>query len=76
MAAEFHAPVRLEPLPYTQARRTDQASAAELAGLRGVEVLERSDGTLLAIVTDQWRLRAVVKDHPHLTLESLVAGDQ
>jgi peptide chain release factor 3 len=76
MAAEFHAPVRLEPLPYTQARRTDRASAAELAALRGVEVLERSDGTLLAIVADQWRLRAVAKDNPHLTLETLVAGEQ
>jgi peptide chain release factor 3 len=76
MGAEFHAPVRLEPLPYNQARRTDRASAPELAGLRGVEVLERSDGTLLAIITDKWRLRAVVKDHPHLTLETLVAGDQ
>jgi peptide chain release factor 3 len=76
MEAEFHAPVRLEPLSYSEARRTDRASAAELAGLRGVEVLERSDGTLLAIVSDKWRLHAVVKDHPHLRLESLVAGEQ
>ncbi len=76
MESEFHAPVRLEHLEYTQARRTDQASAAELAALRGVEVLQRSDGSLLAIVTDKWRVRAVARDNPQLTFESLVAGEQ
>ena len=44
-ASEFKAPVRLERLDYSVARRTDAAGADALAGMRGVEVLQRSDGT-------------------------------
>jgi peptide chain release factor 3 len=76
MRTEFNSPVRLEPLEYTRARRTDTTSAAELDQLRGVEVLQRSDGTLLALLADKWRVQNVLRSHPHLTLESLVAGDQ
>ncbi len=76
MQAEFNAPVRLETLGYTQARGTDAASAAELDSLRGIEVLQRSDGTLLALAVDKWRVHTVTRDHPELTLESLVAGDR
>ncbi|QNN54247.1 peptide chain release factor 3 [Nocardioides mesophilus] len=75
MQGEFNAAVRLEELSYTQARRTDAASAAELDRLRGVEVLQRSDGSLLALALDKWRVHSVHRDHPHLTLESLVAGE-
>ncbi len=75
MATELSAPVRLEPLSYTQARRTDGASAVELDQQRGIEVLERSDGTLLALALDKWRVLSVQRDRPHLTLEPLVAGD-
>ena len=44
MESEFGAPIRLETLAYTQARRTDAASAAELDAVRGVEVMARNDG--------------------------------
>ena len=44
MESEFGAPIRLETLGYTQARRTDAASAAELDAVRGVEVMARNDG--------------------------------
>jgi glyoxylase-like metal-dependent hydrolase (beta-lactamase superfamily II) len=36
-----------------------------------VEVLERSDGTLLALFPDKWRLGAVERLHPELRLEPL-----
>ena len=57
MESEFGAPIRLEMLGYTQARRTDAASAAELDAVRGVEVMARNDGTLLALAPDKWRHR-------------------
>ena len=55
MANEFNSPIRLSSLDYKVARRTDADGALALRGGRGVEVLQRSDGTHLAIFTDQWR---------------------
>jgi peptide chain release factor 3 len=74
MAADFHADVTLEPLPYTLAHRTDAASAVFLQRQRDVEVLNRPDGTLLALFTDLWRVRGVQREHPEITLEPLAAG--
>ncbi|MAS56067.1 peptide chain release factor 3 [Nocardioides sp.] len=76
MEAEFGAPIRLERLGYTQARRTDAASVAGLSAVRGLEVLERGDGTLLVLAPDKWRISVVERDHPELTMETLVAGDR
>ena len=76
MASEFGAPIRLETLAYTQARRTDAASAPELNSVRGVEVMARNDGTLLVLAPDKWRMSVVERDHPNLTLEPLLAGDR
>jgi peptide chain release factor 3 len=76
MESEFGAPIRLEHLAYTQARRTDTASAAELDAIRGLEVLSRNDGTLLVLAPDKWRISTVERDHPELTLEPLLAGEQ
>ncbi len=76
MASEFGAPIRLETLAYTQARRTDAASAAELDSVRGIEVMSRNDGTLLVLAPDKWRMSVVERDHPDLTLEPLLAGDR
>jgi len=74
MAAEFNAPVRLERLDYSVARRTRPEDVAELNSLRGVEVLTRADGELLALFPDKWRAQAVERTQPDLTLEPLVAG--
>jgi peptide chain release factor 3 len=74
MRTEFNAPVRLHQLPYTVARRTDAASAQKLAGARGIEVLERGDGALLAIAVDQWKFNSALREFPDLVLETLVAG--
>jgi peptide chain release factor 3 len=74
MANEFSSPIRLSPLDYRVARRTDAAGAVALAGGRGVEVLQRSDGTFVAIFTDQWRATATARDNPEVMLEPLPAG--
>ncbi|AOW91856.1 peptide chain release factor 3 [Rhodococcus sp. WMMA185] len=73
MKAEFNVEARMEPLGYALARRTDAASADELNRQRGVEVFTRSDGVLLALVSDKWRLQYIQKELPDLTLEPLVA---
>ena len=57
-----------------EARRTDRASAEILGHDRQVEVLMRSDGTLLALFSTPWRLRNTVRDHPELMLEDLATG--
>lgn len=73
MKTEFNVEARMEPLAYTLARRTDSASVDELNRQRGVEVFTRSDGVLLALVSDKWRLQYIQKELPDLTLEPLVA---
>ncbi|MBJ8340494.1 peptide chain release factor 3 [Antrihabitans sp. YC3-6] len=74
MKAEFNVEARMEPLGYGIARRTDAESADELGRQRGVEVFTRSDGVLLALVSDKWRLQYIQKEMPELTLEPLVAA--
>ena len=74
MKAEFSVEARMEPLGYGLARRTDAESADELGRQRGVEVFTRSDGVLLALVSDKWRLQYLQKEMPELTLEPLVAA--
>ncbi|MCX5045530.1 peptide chain release factor 3 [Aldersonia sp. NBC_00410] len=74
MKAEFNVEARLEGLSYALARRTDAESAAELGRQRGVEVFTRTDGVLLALVSDKWRLQYLQKEMPELTLEPLVAA--
>ncbi|MCK8672739.1 peptide chain release factor 3 [Rhodococcus sp. HM1] len=73
MKAEYNVEPRIEPLGYALARRTDAASRDELNRQRGVEVFTRSDGVLLALVSDKWRLQYIRKELPDLTLEPLVA---
>ncbi|MEW2357699.1 peptide chain release factor 3 [Spirillospora sp. NPDC029432] len=75
MAEEFNAPVELTRLDYTTARVTDKESAEALNGRRGVEVLTRSlDGSLIAVFADKWRVRAVEREHPGLTLTPMLAA--
>ncbi|MDQ3628116.1 MAG: peptide chain release factor 3 [Actinomycetota bacterium] len=73
MKNEFNAEIRLSPLGYTVARRTRPEDRALVAQQRGVEVLTRSDGVLLALFPERWRLANVQRDHPDVLLESLVA---
>jgi peptide chain release factor 3 len=71
---EFGAPASLDRLDYTVARRTDPTAVTTLAGIRGVEVLTRSDGQVLALFSDRWRLGTVQRENPALVLEPLVGA--
>ena len=73
LESEFGAPVELTMTGYRLARRTDEQSRAELRAMQGVDVLTRSDGTLLAVFESPYWLERLEKDHPELTLERLVA---
>ena len=74
MKAEFNVDTIIEPLGYSLARRTDEGSADELGRQRGVEVFNRSDGAILALFSDKWRLQYIEKEFGSLTLEPLVAA--
>ncbi|WP_405134746.1 peptide chain release factor 3 [Nocardia sp. NBC_01388] len=73
MLGEYNVETNLDNLPYQLARRTDAESAVELSRQRGVEVFTRTDGVMLALFGDKWKLAYVQKEHPGLTLEPLVA---
>ena len=70
---EFGAPVELSPTNYRIARRTDRTSADALQGMRGVRILQKSDGTLMALFESQYWLERLEHDNPELVLERLVA---
>jgi len=70
---EFGAAVDLSPTGYRLARRTDALSAPLLRRMSGVDVLARSDGTLLALFESPYWLQRVESDQPELTLDRLVA---
>ncbi|MCW2572049.1 MAG: hypothetical protein JWO88_2107 [Frankiales bacterium] len=74
MEHEFGAPVSMDQLEYTLARKTDRAWSKILDRESGVEVLERGDGELLALFAGSWRLNRVLRDHPEVLLEPLVAA--
>ncbi len=70
---EFGAPVELTSTRYTIARKTDAASAPELRAMQGVDVLQRANGLHLALFESRYWMDRVLSDHPHLTLERMVA---
>jgi peptide chain release factor 3 len=71
---EMNSPVTMDRLEYTTARRTLPEFVPLLNGIPGVEVLERGDGALLALIRDKWRLGTIRREHPEVVLEPLVAG--
>ncbi|MGN6522082.1 MAG: peptide chain release factor 3 [Actinomycetes bacterium] len=77
MGGEFNAPVSIDSLPYSLARLTDAATIPILQATPGVEVLTReSDGALLALFPDVWRLRSTLQRHPDAVLEPLLAATE
>ena len=72
---EFGAPALLEPLDYGIARRTTARATAAVDSKRGAEVLERTDGTLVALFTDQWRMGTVEAELPVGSLLPMFGGD-
>ncbi|WP_051992255.1 peptide chain release factor 3 [Mobilicoccus pelagius] len=71
MAHEFNAPIRLEPLPYSIARRPEPEIVDTINRTMGAEVLHRTDGTPVAVFRDQWRLSTVQGDLPAGSLKPL-----
>lgn len=74
MASELGAPIELERLNYTIARRTRPGDIDYLQAQRSVEVLTRTDGIHIALFDDRWRLDMVHRDNPRLHLDPLVAA--
>jgi peptide chain release factor 3 len=71
MANDFNAPISLEALPHTLVRSTDEATALELGKERSAEVMTRSDGVLVALFSNDWRMKALHREHPHYVLDEL-----
>ncbi|MEX1208263.1 MAG: peptide chain release factor 3 [Acidimicrobiia bacterium] len=72
LEAEFGAKVRLDPVPYRLARRTDEAGRVVASAQRGIEVAERRDGTLLALFPSENMLNVTRRDHPDIVLDTIV----
>ena len=70
---EFGAPVELSPTSYRVARRTDAESAVKLRSMRGVRIVERADGTMLALFESSYWVERLEQENPDLTLDRLVA---
>jgi peptide chain release factor 3 len=72
---EFGAPVEFSPTSYSVARRTDEASAATLRPMRGVRVLQRTDGSLLALFESKFWLDRVLAEQSELVLDPLLGNE-
>lgn len=72
MRAEYHVEVELVSNGIQVARRTDQASAQRLREIGGIRLAERSDGALLALFENRYRLERLHRDEPELTLKPIV----
>jgi peptide chain release factor 3 len=70
---EFGAPTELAPTRYKVARRTDADSAPALRAMSGVDVLERADGSMLALFESKYWVERLEHEQPELCLERLVA---
>jgi peptide chain release factor 3 len=74
LASEFNAPAEILTAGYQAIRRTDKASVARLREIGGIRILHRSDGALMALFENRYRLQRLESDEPELTLEPIVAG--
>lgn len=74
METEFHAPIRMDNLAYSLALHTTPEHAGTISGFSGVEVMTRSDGTVLALFPDKWKADSVRRQAPGVVLEALPIG--
>jgi peptide chain release factor 3 len=72
MRAEYKVEVELGGNAIQVARRTDAASAQKLREIGGIRIVDRSDGALLALFENKYRLERLQRDHPALTLKPMV----
>lgn len=73
MENEYNVETTADPIPYSVARRTTPDTAPELAKQRGVEIFTRTDGELVALFGDKWKLAFIEKEHPEFELFPMVA---
>ena len=52
---------------------TDEASTPKLRSMRGVTVVQRNDGALLALFESPYWLERLKADNPELVLDRLIA---
>jgi len=72
MRAEYNVEVELASNGIQVARRTDQASTQKLREIGGIRLADRTDGALLALFENRYRLERLQRDHPELTLRPIV----
>ncbi|HSP39558.1 MAG TPA: peptide chain release factor 3 [Frankiaceae bacterium] len=75
MAGEYSTAIKLERLDYSLARAIAPEDVPTLQGEARLEVLTRSDGEILVLFTDKWRLATLERAHPELKLRPLLAED-
>ncbi len=73
LGSEFGAPTEIVSAPYQAIRLTDTKSADRLRQIGGIRILTRSDGALVALFENRYRLARLMSDEPELTLESIIA---
>lgn len=71
---EFGAAVELTRTNHHLARRTDKLTAEALKATRGVRILRRRDGVLLAAFDSPFWLERVQSDHPEWVLDTIATG--
>jgi peptide chain release factor 3 len=75
LEVEFGAAIALDRMPYSIVRRlTDPGQRNLIDSSRRGEVLQRGDGVLLALFTDQTALGVLGRLHPELAVEPLIAS--
>jgi peptide chain release factor 3 len=74
LGSEFGAPTEIRSAPYQAIRLTDEASAPRLRSIGGIRLLTRSDGALVALFENRYRLQRLESDEPELTLDPIIAG--
>ena len=74
LGSEFGAPTEILSAPYQAIRLTDKESAERLRRIGGIRILNRSDGALVALFENKYRLQRLESDEPELTLEPIIAG--
>ena len=74
LASEFNAPAEILTAGYQAIRRTHSTSVPRLREIGGIRILHRSDGALVALFENRYRLARLEVDEPELVLEPLVAG--
>ncbi|MHB8506503.1 MAG: peptide chain release factor 3, partial [Acidimicrobiales bacterium] len=71
---ELGAAVELGAPQARTVRRTDAETLPKLQEVGGVELLERSDGALLAVFVSPYWLGRLENDHPDWALEPIVTS--